>query len=234
MPGFANQLRSLMTASTATTGKQYLLTAAPQCPYPDAADGPMLGGEVYFDAIWVQFYNNYCGLGSFTQGSSTQNNFNFDTWDTWAKTVSLNPNVKVFLGVPGNTGAAGSGYESGSTLANIISYCKGFTSFGGVMIWDMSQVFANSGFLSGVASDQGQPATTTVSVSVSTSSATTTPTTMSTVTVKATTTTSAVATSTGTLVNQWNQCGGQGWTGGTVCVSPYVCTYYSVWYSQCE
>ena len=57
----------------------------------------MLAGAVSFDAIWVQFYNNYCGLQSYTAGSSTQNNFNFATWDNWAKTVSLNPNVKVML-----------------------------------------------------------------------------------------------------------------------------------------
>jgi hypothetical protein len=45
----------------------------------------------------------------------------------------------------------------------------------------------------------------------------------------------ASPTPTGTgLVNEWNQCGGEGWAGGTLCVAPYVCTYYSVWYSQCE
>lgn len=35
-------------------------------------------------------------------------------------------------------------------------------------------------------------------------------------------------------VNEWNQCAGQDWQGGTVCVAPYACKYYSVWYSQCE
>ena len=59
------------------------------------------------------------------------------------------------LGIPGNTGAAGAGYETGSTLAAVISYSKSFSSFGGVMIWDMSQVYANPGFLDGVNSDLG-------------------------------------------------------------------------------
>lgn len=149
MPTFANQLRSLMDQDTSKT---YYLTAAPQCPYPDAADNPMLDGTVSFDAIWVQFYNNYCGLQSFTPGSTTQQNFNFDTWDTWAKNVSKNPNVKVYLGVPGGPTAAGSGYEPVSSLAPIIQYAKGFSSFGGVMIWDASQAYANSGFLSGIRS----------------------------------------------------------------------------------
>jgi chitinase len=231
MPAFANQLRSLMSASTPSTGKTYYLTAAPQCPYPDAADGPMLAGQVSFDAIWIQFYNNYCGLQSFTVGSSTQNNFNFDTWDNWAKTVSLNPNVKVILGVPGNTGA-GAGYESGSTLADIIAYSKSFSSFGGVMVWDMSQAYANSGFLNSVSADLGLPASS-GGGGTTTTSTTSAATTFTTVTTTATTTSSG-ATSTASLVSQWNQCAGEGWTGGTVCEPPYVCTEISVWYSQCE
>jgi chitinase len=194
-----------MTASTSTTGKSYFLTAAPQCPYPDAADGAMLAGAVYFDAIWVQFYNNYCGLQSFTVGSSTQNNFNFATWDNWAKTVSLNPNVKIILGIPGNTGA-GAGYQSGSTLASIISYCKSFSSFGGVMIWDMSQVYANSGFLNSVSSDLGLPPSGGGGGGGGTTTTTTksaTPTTLTTVTK---TTASATATPTGSgTVAQWGQ-----------------------------
>ncbi|KAI9837597.1 MAG: hypothetical protein M1819_007248 [Sarea resinae] len=148
---FANQLRSLMDADT--SGTQWMLTAAPQCPYPDTSDNSMLNGTVSFDAIWVQFYNNYCGVQSYTDGSSTQNDFNFDTWDNWAKTVSANPNVKVLLGVPASSTAAGSGYESASDLADVINYSKTFSSFGGVMMWDASQAYANSGFLDGVESD---------------------------------------------------------------------------------
>ena len=147
---FANQLRNLMNG--AGLGPWYL-TAAPQCPYPDAADNPMLNGTVGMDAVFVQFYNNYCGLQSYDAGASTQNNFNFATWDNWAKTVSLNPAVKVFLGIPAGSTAAGSGYEPPSTLGPIIDYCKQFSSFGGVMMWDASQANANSGFLSAVKQD---------------------------------------------------------------------------------
>ncbi|CAG7847675.1 SubName: Full=Uncharacterized protein {ECO:0000313/EMBL:CCA73365.1} [Serendipita indica DSM 11827] len=31
----------------------------------------------------------------------------------------------------------------------------------------------------------------------------------------------------------WGQCGGQGWTGPTTCVSGYTCVYSNPWYSQC-
>ncbi|KAF5330452.1 hypothetical protein D9619_005426 [Psilocybe cf. subviscida] len=37
----------------------------------------------------------------------------------------------------------------------------------------------------------------------------------------------------GGTVAQYGQCGGQGYTGSTVCVSPYKCTYSNPFYSQC-
>ncbi|MCJ1329250.1 hypothetical protein MMC10_005929 [Thelotrema lepadinum] len=58
---------------------------------------------------------------------------------------------------------------------------------------------------------------------------------------KPTTTLSTVATPTQTsssgsgagTVAEWGQCGGIGWTGGTVCVSPYTCHVSNSYYSQC-
>jgi hypothetical protein len=31
----------------------------------------------------------------------------------------------------------------------------------------------------------------------------------------------------------WGQCGGIGWTGPTVCASPYACQFSNPYYSQC-
>jgi chitinase len=152
MATFANQLRRLMDADTE---KQWLLTAAPQCPYPDIANEEMLNGTISFDAIWIQFYNNYCGLQSFVMGSATQDRFNFETWDTWARTVSKKRDVRIMLGIPAYSTAAGSGYMPASELAPIVSYCKQFSSFGGVMTWDASQAYANTdrGFLNAIKAD---------------------------------------------------------------------------------
>ncbi|KAL4999760.1 putative endo-1,4-beta-xylanase [Aspergillus recurvatus] len=61
---------------------------------------------------------------------------------------------------------------------------------------------------------------------------TTTTTTTTTTATATTTTTSATTTSTGTA-QRWGQCGGNGWTGPTVCASPWTCTYANEWYSQC-
>jgi chitinase len=52
---FASQLRSLMDADASKT---FYLSAAPQCPYPDAYDSSFMQGATSLDLVWVQFYNN--------------------------------------------------------------------------------------------------------------------------------------------------------------------------------
>ncbi|KAK0391802.1 hypothetical protein NLU13_1301 [Sarocladium strictum] len=205
---FGQKLRSLMDA--ASRGKHFYLTAAPQCVYPDAANGPALAGTVAFDFIMIQFYNNWCGTINFNEGSTAQNAFNFDVWDNWAHTVSANPDVKILLGIPANTGAGG-GYTSGSKLAAAIQWSKRYPSFGGVMMWDMSQLYANNGFLGEVknAIEAIAPPPTS-------------------------TTSSGGSQPTGALVPQWGQCGGQGYTGPTQCQPPYKCVATGQFWSSCQ
>jgi len=65
--------------------------------------------------------------------------------DNWAKTVSPNPNVKVYLGAPASSTAAGSGYVDVSTLGSIAQQTRSkYSSFGGVMLWDASQAYGMS------------------------------------------------------------------------------------------
>ncbi|KAJ5947567.1 Class III chitinase [Penicillium verhagenii] len=153
MAPFANELRSLMDTDKS---KQYFLTAAPQCPYPDAADKDILNGPVFIDAVWVQFYNNFCGVNNFDTNSANSK-YNFEEWDNWAKTVSKNKNVKVMIGVPADTTAASTGYVPVDKVADVIEYTKKFESFGGVMMWDTSQAYANQGFIDGVRKALGGP-----------------------------------------------------------------------------
>ncbi|KAI5857367.1 glycoside hydrolase family 18 protein [Durotheca rogersii] len=231
---FATKLRSLMDADTS---KKYYLSAAPQCPYPDHAMNDMLNGATSFDFIMIQFYNNYCGVQSFVPGASAQYNFNMDTWDTWAKQTSLNKNAKIFLGVPANSGGGG-GYQPASSLAPIIEYSKQFSSFGGVMMWDMSQLYQNSGFLDGVysaltGSSGGSPSS--PGTPAPTSTLTTSTTTITTITTTTTTTTTTTAIPPGTTsVPQWGQCGGIGYTGSTECEPPYTCVKQGDWWSSCR
>lgn len=172
--------------------------------------------------------NNWCGSQNYVAGAATQNAFNFDVWDNWAKTVSKNKNVKLLLGIPASAAGAGSGYVSGSQLSSVVAYSKKFSNFGGVMMWDMSQLYANQGYLASVVSAVGgsnPPATTPVVTPTPTAK----PTTMIT-----TVRTTAVPTPTGSLVNQWGQCGGNGYTGPTRCAPPYTCVATGAWWSQCQ
>ncbi|KAF8971507.1 glycoside hydrolase [Flammula alnicola] len=135
---FVNTIRSLASGAS----KNYYVTAAPQCVFPDAALGSVLNAA-NFDAVYGKhpFYNNYCGLQAFGQASD----WNFGIWDNWARTTSPNKNVKVYIGAPASSSAAGSGYVPISTLSNIATQMrKSFPSFGGVMLWDASQAHANS------------------------------------------------------------------------------------------
>lgn len=74
----------------------------------------------------------------------------------------------------------------------------------------------------------GPPLYGSASTSTSATTTKTTTTTASTTTVV----TSPSSTPTGT-VQQYQQCGGQGYTGATVCVAPYTCTVLNQFYSQC-
>lgn len=255
MPPFATQLRGLMTAATMAGGKPYYLSAAPQCPYPDLANNDMLNGGVSFDFIQIQFYNNYCGVSSFVVGAYSQPSYNFDTWDNWARTGSANPNVKILVGIPANTGA-GAGYTSGNVLQAALAYSQGFGSFGGVMMWDMSQLYKNPGFQDEVVQYLGSegsppPTSTATTGTASTSTATSSTTSASTVTTSTgttlTTTTSSpsspttstaapttTAPGTGGPVPEWGQCGGIGYSGPTICASPYACVCLSTWWCQCQ
>ena len=207
LPAFAAKLRSLMDGAG---GKKFFLTAAPQCVFPDAAVGEALDA-VPFDFIMIQFYNNYCGVSNFKEGSDDQNAFNFDVWHNWAK-GSKNPNVKVMIGIPAAQGAGG-GYTEGSKLKAAIDWSKRYSSFGGAMMWDMSQLYSNDGFLGEVVNNlEGGPTTTQPG--------------------GGDTTTTPVPVPTG--VPQWGQCGGKDYTGPTQCKPPYKCVYGGEWWSSCQ
>ncbi|KAI9010921.1 glycoside hydrolase family 18 protein [Phycomyces nitens] len=119
--------------------KKYYLTAAPQCVFPDANLQETLD-VIPFDAIYVQFYNNPCGLQAYDKPSQ----WNFGTWDYWATHVSPNPDVKIYIGAPASQSAAGGGYVPLQTLEQIVLETRqSFPSFGGVMFWDVSQAYGN-------------------------------------------------------------------------------------------
>ncbi|KAF8145626.1 glycoside hydrolase superfamily, partial [Mycena galopus ATCC 62051] len=123
---FANQIRAL----SAGVSKRYYITAAPQCPFPDAHIGSALNAAS-FDAVYVQFYNNFCGVTD----ADNPEDWDFSTWDNWATTVSPNPDVKVFIGAPASPNGNAS-YVNATTLGSIALQTRAeFSSFGGIMLW---------------------------------------------------------------------------------------------------
>jgi chitinase len=128
---FAQTLRSLFSSDPS---KEYYLSAAPQCPYPDASDPMAL--MALADFVWVQFYNNYCSIGTSYFDSSLQQ---------WSSALAAqNSSTQLLVGVLGWS-AGGSGYVDPSTLTSYIQGAKALNlpNFGGVMMWDGAEAHAN-------------------------------------------------------------------------------------------
>ncbi|KAL1330290.1 hypothetical protein HN51_047522 [Arachis hypogaea] len=107
--------------------KKVYLSAAPQCPYPDAhLDSAIQTG--LFDYVWVQFYNNPpCNYASGNINSLVS------AWNQWTGSQAK----QVFLGVPASTAAAGSGYIPTDALTSqVLPAIENNAKYGGVMIWD--------------------------------------------------------------------------------------------------
>ncbi|KAJ7648648.1 glycoside hydrolase superfamily [Mycena polygramma] len=185
---FVTKIRSLADGAS----KQYYVTGAPQCPFPDAYLGTVVNA-VGFDALYVQFYNNFCGLTNY----NNPNGWDFASWDDWAKNTSPNKDIKIFIGAPASTTAAGSGYVDAATLGSIALATRAqYSSFGGIMLWDASQAYANGRFdtaIKGVIAESGSGSGTTTTAAGTTTKATTTSTAT---TSTATTSTTSVATTT--------------------------------------
>ncbi|KAI0702369.1 glycoside hydrolase superfamily [Cerioporus squamosus] len=187
---FVNRIRELSQGAS----KKYYVTGAPQCQFPDAYMSTVLNA-VDFDAVYVQFYNNFCGVINY----NNTNAWNFDQWDNWAKTTSTNPDVKIYIGAPASS-TAGGGYVDLATLSSIALETRSkYTSFGGIMLWDASQAYANNRFDQGIKNairQNGNGGTTSAPITVSTTSASTTTLSISTPSTVTTTTSSAAATTT--------------------------------------
>ncbi|OAY81166.1 Acidic endochitinase [Ananas comosus] len=107
-------------------GRKVYLTAAPQCPFPDAWVGGALNTGL-FDYVWVQFYNNPpC---QYNQGNTA--NF-ISAWKQW---LSI-PARKIFLGLPAAPQAAGSGFvPAGDLTSQVLPIIKKSGKYGGIMLW---------------------------------------------------------------------------------------------------
>ncbi|KAF8058279.1 glycoside hydrolase [Lyophyllum atratum] len=131
-----NKIRSLAKGAS----KRYYITAAPQCPFPDVFISGALN-NAFFDAVYVQFYNNYCE-------TSVPSEFNFDVWITGTNGPEHSPQIvtsRYTSGAPGSSKAAGNGYVDIQTLSRIAKDAqRRYSSFGGVMLWDADVAYSGA------------------------------------------------------------------------------------------
>uniref|UniRef100_J3L625 chitinase n=1 Tax=Oryza brachyantha TaxID=4533 RepID=J3L625_ORYBR len=103
------------------------LTAAPQCPFPDASLGAALRTGL-FDYVWVQFYNNPPCQYSAANGVGNL----ASAWKQWTSI----PARQVFLGLPAAPQAAGSGFvETSDLVSKVLPVVKSSPKYGGIMLW---------------------------------------------------------------------------------------------------
>ncbi|CAN1793732.1 Acidic endochitinase [Linum perenne] len=109
--------------------KKVYLSAAPQCPFPDAWIGKGLKTG-RFDYVWVQFFNNPPCQYDVVSGNVS------DLLKSWKRWVSNVPAEKIFLGLPAAKDAAGGGFIPVEELkSEVLPVIKGYGKYGGVMLW---------------------------------------------------------------------------------------------------
>lgn len=116
-----------------------LLSAAPQCIYPDAHLSVAINSGL-FDYVWVQFYNNpnRCNYASDNVDGFT------DAWNQWAQVSA----TKVFLGLPASPSATNNGgYIPPNTLiSSVIPIVKKSEKFFGIMLWNRYYDYTQGGY----------------------------------------------------------------------------------------
>jgi chitinase len=137
--GYVSFIRALREWMDSDTTRSYLISAAPQCPIPDVYLHPAIVNAP-IDRLFVQFYNNYCGVDS-------DQYFNIKAWLALAESNMVRPDAKIYLGVPADKSAAKTGYVPVERLSEITSGIVNGNEakhFGGIMLWEVSQAERNS------------------------------------------------------------------------------------------
>lgn len=129
---------ALRTQLDSDSSKKYYISAAPQCPRPDASIP--LAAMQSMDFVFVQFYNNGdCNIG--------QPGF-ADSFKAWSQDLASGANggPKLYIGAPGCSACAGSGYVEPAQLDGVLqsAMAAGVGNFGGVMLWDGPEAMENT------------------------------------------------------------------------------------------
>ncbi|CAH3167259.1 unnamed protein product, partial [Porites lobata] len=137
-PVFIKELRKLMDNDPKIN---YLISGAPQCPYPDHYLGPERPGSgnravcwSVVDNLYIQFYNNYCHTGAGRWFINTLNQ-----WLAFSKRMKPKGPL-IFIGLPQATRASSGAQYSRppAELTAMYQVVKNLQGIGGIMLWDVS------------------------------------------------------------------------------------------------
>ncbi|KAG8157221.1 hypothetical protein KVR01_012929 [Diaporthe batatas] len=136
---FVTEMRSKMDSDSS---RKYLMSAEPMCAVVGDTESSIPDSVLsMLDFVNVQFYNNPDqGIG----GKDFETNIK-----DWAKKFAdAKPSPKLYLGVPGGKGAAGSNIQSADEIKKTIESVKNMnlSGFGGVGIWDAGFAMADEAF----------------------------------------------------------------------------------------
>ncbi|KAI9680367.1 MAG: hypothetical protein M1829_001253 [Trizodia sp. TS-e1964] len=133
---FFNELKSQFTSyASSSGGKKYYLSAAPECPNPDASIPQSVLQAA--DFVFVQFFNNPdCNIDAAGFQASVT---------SWSQSLANNnPNgagPMVYIGVVATSQGASSGFVAGDKLGQAVNGVKAMNlpNIGGVAIWDATE-----------------------------------------------------------------------------------------------
>jgi len=134
---YATFVSALRTNLNSDASKRYYISAAPQCPRPDASIP--LDAMQSMDFVFVQFYNNGdCNIGQPGFAASLK---------AWSQDLSAKgKGPKLYVGAPGCAECAGSGYVQPGQLKGVLQGAlgAGVGNMGGVMLWDGPEAMVNT------------------------------------------------------------------------------------------
>ncbi|RMZ83860.1 hypothetical protein DV737_g1516, partial [Chaetothyriales sp. CBS 132003] len=156
----------------------YYLSAAPQCLTSDIM-APMIQGA-YFDYVWVQYFNTpQCSARNFFDQDETRSAIGFDTWAAVLQ-QSANPNVPLFIGLPGSSAAVPTYPDNALSVAEATLLidtfaCSGTSPnarFGGIMLWDATYALNNDDYAASIRLALNSPCSSQSSVAATATTAT--------------------------------------------------------------
>ena len=124
--------------------KSYYISGAPQCTIPDSHLSDVLA-SAWFDFFSIQFYNTPSCSARAAINKAKGKGTDDISYKTWTTQKSLNPNVKMSIGLPASKDAAiaGSYYLTPAEAQTLVTRFYTNKKFAGIMLWEATAALNN-------------------------------------------------------------------------------------------